>query len=91
MVLELSSFQLEQLGQSPDYALVTNISENHLDIHRTMDAYIAAKKEIYSHQPADACAVFNFDDPLGREMAAEAPSQSVLLQLDGHCEPWGLS
>src|SRR5690606_18975975 len=68
VVLELSSFQLEQLGQSPDYALVTNISENHLDIHGTMEAYIAAKQEIYRHQRADACAVFNYDDPLGQIM-----------------------
>ena len=87
VVLELSSFQLEQLGQSPDYALVTNISENHLDIHRTMDAYIAAKKEIYGHQPADACAVFNFDDPLGREMAAEAPSQVYYFSLTDTVNP----
>lgn len=87
VVLELSSFQLEQLGQSPDYALVTNISENHLDIHGTMEAYIAAKQEIYRHQRADACAVFNYDDPLGQIMAAEAPSKVYYFSLENAVNP----
>ena len=46
IVLELSSFQLELLTQSPYVALVTNISENHLDIHQTMDNYINAKTDL---------------------------------------------
>ena len=40
VVLELSSFQLESLPYSPNYALVTNITPNHLDVHKTMEAYI---------------------------------------------------
>lgn len=43
IVLELSSFQLELLNQSPHGALVTNISENHLDVHLSMESYIQAK------------------------------------------------
>lgn len=72
IIMELSSFQLELLSQSPQAALVTNISENHLDVHLTMENYIQAKKQIYLHQqPADA-AVFNYDDPIVRNMASEA-------------------
>ena len=62
VVLELSSFQLEQLTMSPEYALVTNISENHLDVHGTMASYTAAKRQIYRFQTTDDVAVFNWDD-----------------------------
>lgn len=72
IVLELSSFQLELLNQSPHGALITNISENHLDIHGTMDNYIQAKKQIFTHQTDEDIAVFNFDDPLTKEMGKES-------------------
>ena len=52
IVMELSSFQLELLEQSPHLALITNISENHLDVHLTMDKYIHAKKQIYCTKPS---------------------------------------
>lgn len=54
VVLELSSFQLEdtaRLGKSPDLALVTNIRENHLDRHGSIQSYAAAKGNIYRFQP----------------------------------------
>jgi len=53
VVLELSSFQLEDAGAlpwSPHIALITNIRENHLDRHGTMQAYADAKAHIYRHQ-----------------------------------------
>lgn len=55
VVLELSSFMLETLGEwSPHIAVVTNLSDNHLDRHETMSAYAAAKQHILSHQaPGD--------------------------------------
>ena len=49
-VVELSSFQLLSFGCSPDIAVVTNLSPNHLDIHRDMDEYIGAKENILLHQ-----------------------------------------
>ncbi|MGI6150092.1 MAG: UDP-N-acetylmuramoyl-L-alanine--D-glutamate ligase [Firmicutes bacterium] len=75
VVLELSSFQLEGLTRSPQYALVTNISENHLDVHHTMASYIAAKTNIYRFQEAADWAVFNWDDPVTARMAAASRSQ----------------
>lgn len=75
IVLELSSFQLELLNQSPELAVVTNISENHLDIHQTMDNYINAKKQIYLHQRPTDFTVFNFDDPITAAMAEESLSR----------------
>lgn len=51
IVLELSSFMLETLADwSPHIAVVTNFSANHLDRHRTLDAYALAKQAILRHQ-----------------------------------------
>ncbi|MBN1437099.1 MAG: UDP-N-acetylmuramoyl-L-alanine--D-glutamate ligase, partial [Sedimentisphaerales bacterium] len=65
VVLELSSFQLEDLGRmkvSPQLAVVTNISPNHLDWHGSMKAYVEAKQNILRYQgPADT-AVLNRQD-----------------------------
>lgn len=45
-VLELSSFQLMTMTQSPHIAVVTNLAPNHLDVHRDMAEYVAAKENI---------------------------------------------
>lgn len=60
VVLELSSFMLEGLredGWSPHVAVVTNLSPNHLDRHKTLEAYRAAKQAILDHQTAEDAAV----------------------------------
>jgi UDP-N-acetylmuramoylalanine--D-glutamate ligase len=61
-ILEISSFQLEQMTISPHVAAVLNITPNHLDRHRTMDAYIAAKRRILEFQDAGDRAVLGRDD-----------------------------
>lgn len=61
-VLELSSFQLEQMTLSTDIAAVLNITPNHLDRHGTMGAYTAAKSRILEFQSQDDVAVLNRDD-----------------------------
>ena len=67
VVLELSSFQLERLeptGLSPAVSIVLNVTPNHLDRHKTFDAYARAKQPILLHQrPADA-ALLNADCPI---------------------------
>lgn len=87
VVLELSSFQLEELGQSPRGAVITNLSENHLDVHGTMENYIAAKKNIYLHQRARDFLVLNYDDPLTRPMVEEAPGRVFFFSLKTKVEP----
>lgn len=65
VVLELSSFQLERLGAaglSPHYSLVTNLSADHLNWHGSMEAYAAAKGQIYWHQPAEGTVALNGAD-----------------------------
>ena len=52
-ILEISSFQLEQMTISPNIAAVLNITPNHLDRHGTMEAYTAAKQRILDFQSAD--------------------------------------
>lgn len=50
VVIELSSFQLIDLQVSPDVAVLTNVTPNHLDIHQSYAEYVNAKKQIYRHQ-----------------------------------------
>ncbi len=66
VVLELSSFQLEnlgELGKSPYGAIVTNLSPNHLDRHGTFEAYARAKRNITLYQKPGDFLVINADDP----------------------------
>lgn len=62
VVAELSSFQLISMRQSPDIAVVTNISPNHLDVHKTMEEYITAKSNIFFHQNGFSTTVLNADN-----------------------------
>jgi UDP-N-acetylmuramoylalanine--D-glutamate ligase len=62
VILELSSFQLEQVTHSPHIAAVLNITPNHLDRHGSMEAYTAAKARILGFQHAGDIAVLNRED-----------------------------
>lgn len=61
-ILELSSFQLEQMTISPSVAAILNITPNHLDRHGTMEAYTAAKARILDFQGKGDVAVLGHDD-----------------------------
>lgn len=62
VVMELSSFQLEIMESSPETAVMLNITPNHLDRHKTMGAYIAAKARILEFQSESDWAVLGWDD-----------------------------
>lgn len=62
-ILEISSFQLEQMTVSPNVAAILNITPNHLDRHGTMEAYTAAKARILEFQSVTDTAVLGRDDP----------------------------
>lgn len=68
-VVELSSFQLMDMAQSPSRAVVTNLAPNHLDIHKDMDEYVTAKKNIFIHQNVSDLLVLNADNGLTAAMA----------------------
>jgi UDP-N-acetylmuramoylalanine--D-glutamate ligase len=61
-ILELSSFQLDQMTISPNIAVILNITPNHLDRHGTMEAYTAAKARILEFQSKNDVAVLGRDD-----------------------------
>ncbi|MBK9924885.1 MAG: UDP-N-acetylmuramoyl-L-alanine--D-glutamate ligase [Anaerolineales bacterium] len=61
-ILELSSFQLEQMTISPNVAAILNITPNHLDRHGTMEAYSVAKARILEFQSKSDVAVLGHDD-----------------------------
>jgi len=69
VVLELSSFQLMDLEQSPHIAVALPIEPEHLDWHRSMHEYVAAKGNIFWHQEADDVAVYNAHNHYSAEIA----------------------
>ena len=86
VVLELSSFQLEDLARlrrSPRTAVVTCLSENHMDRHGTMEAYVDAKKNILRFQKAGDVAVLNADDRIVRSWKGEARGRVVYYSAAG--------
>lgn len=68
-VLELSSFQLQDLAISPHTAVVLGISPDHLDYHKTMEEYIEAKKNIVKYQKRGDIAVFDMDNETSASFA----------------------
>jgi UDP-N-acetylmuramoylalanine--D-glutamate ligase len=75
-VLEVSSFQLETIRTfRPKIAVVLNVTPDHLDRHRTFDAYVDAKARIFENQQAEDFAVLNADDPTCVELAGRTRAQ----------------
>ena len=72
VVLELSSFQLMGMQISPDIAIITNITPNHLNIHKDYEEYIEAKKNIYKYQDKNGILILNYDNQITRNCAREA-------------------
>ena len=94
-VVELSSFQLISMRQSPDVAVITNVAPNHLDVHRDMQEYIDSKKNLILHQDGFSRTVLNRDNAITRDMTGlvrgelltfsrqEAPRFGAYLRQDG--------
>ena len=70
-VVELSSFQLISMKQSPDVAVVTNVTPNHLDHHKDMQEYIAAKRNILIWQNENCKAVLGYENDVSKGMEAD--------------------
>ena len=75
IVLELSSFQLMNMKVSPNISVITNISKNHLDIHKDYYEYIDAKKSIFLNQNKDDIVVLNYDDELVKSFDKEVKGE----------------
>ncbi len=76
-VVELSSFQLMSIRTSPDVAVLTNITPNHLDVHKTMEEYISCKCNILDHQDAFSRAVVSFDNETAASLCGRVRGQLV--------------
>lgn len=72
VVLEMSSFQLMGMEISPQISVITNISPNHLNIHKDYEEYIEAKKNIFKYQDDNGVIVLNYDNEITRKLANEA-------------------
>ncbi len=95
-VVELSSFQLNDMHRSAATAVVTNVAPNHLDWHTDMAEYINAKRCVFAHQDRTGRLVLNYDNEITRSYALEAKGdvlwfsfqqpveQGVYLDKDGN-------
>ena len=72
VILELSSFQLHTMRKSPEIAVITNISPNHLDMHKDYQEYIDAKKNIMLYQREGNILVVNADNEVTAKIGKEA-------------------
>lgn len=79
VVLELSSFQTMTMTVSPEVAVITNLSPNHLDVHKDMDEYVEAKKNIFKYQDESGVLVLNRDNEITNSMVNEA--KGTVLQF----------
>ena len=79
-VVELSSFQLMDMRRSPCRAVITNLSPNHLDVHKDMEEYFWAKKNIYRFQNESDLLVVNADNALTKELVGPGITKSFSRQ-----------
>ncbi|WP_260706117.1 UDP-N-acetylmuramoyl-L-alanyl-D-glutamate--2,6-diaminopimelate ligase [Edaphobacter flagellatus] len=82
-VMEMSSHALEQervWGLPVEVAIFTNLTQDHLDYHRTMEAYFAAKSRLFEGvgTPPPRVAVLNTDDPYGERLAKTIERSQVI-------------
>lgn len=78
-VVELSSFQLMSMKKSPQVAVITNISPNHLDVHKDMKEYIDAKKNIILYQNSFDRAVLNYDNNITHSLAKDTKAEVIFF------------
>ncbi len=83
-VVELSSFQLMDMERSPHRAVITNLAPNHLDVHKDMEEYIYAKKNIYRFQAPEGLLILNADNAITRELSGNGTTRFFSRQGKGH-------
>ena len=90
VVLELSELQLPTISRGVDVALYTNIAEDHLDRHGTVEAYRAVKALLAELTVPDGRVVLNHDDPGSRELGERLPPAALAwygMDRPGRGEP----
>ncbi len=79
LILELSSFQLMGMAVSPNISVITNITPNHLNIHKDYQEYIEAKKNIFKFQDEKDILILNYDNEITRKCQKEAKGKVVFF------------
>ena len=79
LVLELSSFQLMGMEVSPNISVITNITPNHLNIHKDYEEYIESKKNIFKYQTENDTLILNYDNEITRNCAKEAKGKVIFF------------
>ena len=79
IVLELSSFQLMGMQVSPNISVITNITPNHLNIHKDYEEYINAKKNIFKYQNEEDTLILNYDNEITRNCEKEAKGKTIFF------------
>ena len=85
-VVELSSFQLMDMTHSPRRALITNLAPNHLDVHKDMQEYVDAKKNIFNFQDEKGLLVLNADNAITAAFRGKGETRFFSRQGHGHVE-----
>lgn len=81
-VVELSSFQLISMRKSPNIAVITNVTPNHLDVHADMQEYTDSKRNLYLHQGALSTTVLNLDNAATASFAPEVRGNLRMFSLE---------
>jgi len=86
VVLELSSFQLHTMKASPYISVITNISPNHLDMHKDYAEYISAKENIMRYQCEKSRLVVSYDNDVTRRIGKNAAGECVYFSADSNAD-----
>ena len=81
IILELSSFQLMTMKTSPNIAVITNVTPNHLDIHKSYEEYIEAKANIFKNQTENDTLILNYDNEITKNFSKNAKSKVVFFSV----------
>jgi UDP-N-acetylmuramoylalanine--D-glutamate ligase len=86
-ILELSSFQLEDLKISPDISIITNIFPDHLNRHKTMNKYVAIKTNIFRNQKTNQYTVLNHDNLILRRLSRQVGAKLIFFSTKTNLRP----
>lgn len=86
LVIEFGCHQLEFMTHSPEYSILLNVFEEHLDHYRDYDGYIDAKCNIFTHQSENDYLIYNIDNEIvnGRVKKYNPVSHKYSISFDGN-------